>query len=325
MLAEKIKVLYIEDDDASAKVTKEFLNRSSFTEFTVIRKKTLADGIEFLNTKCVSRDSCDVDVVLLDLVLPNSHGVATFKSVRDVCSFLPIIIISAHTDIACKCVGLGAQDYLVKPNISAQTLVRSINYSIERKKAEEKIICQNNHIKKRDKEYRSTMDALQAGVVVHGGIMEIILSNPAAEEILGLTFDQLTGKKPFHPEWRFVHEDLTTVSLEDYPSIKVFESGEPLINYIVGIDRPDREYITWVIFNATPVFSNNKMEKIIVNFIDITAQRQAEEELNKREREVYAELNKKINIWKDEIAERVETRDRHLSLINGELLSLNSN
>jgi PAS domain S-box-containing protein len=130
-----------------------------------------------------------------------------------------------------------------------------------------------------EKEYRSTLNDLLVGVVVHASDTSILLSNREAENILGLTYEQLAGKKTIDPEWNFVHEDSTLMKVEQYPVSKVFSTKKQLHDYVVGIKRPDRDYVTWVIVNAIPVFSNDsELEKVIVNFIDITALKQAEEE-----------------------------------------------
>lgn len=76
------------------------------------------------------------DVILLDLNLPDSHGLATFEMVKNVASNVPIIITSglASEDLAVKAVQQGAQDYLIKGQINSHLLIRSILYGIERQK-----------------------------------------------------------------------------------------------------------------------------------------------------------------------------------------------
>ena len=132
-------------------------------------------------------------------------------------------------------------------------------------------------LKASENEYKSTLDNLLIGVIVHAGDTSIILSNPEATNILGLTYDQMLGKKSNDPAWSFMHEALTIMKVKDYPVSKVFLTKKPLYNYILGINRPDRNYITWVLVNAIPVFStSNELEKVIVNFIDISDSKQAE-------------------------------------------------
>ncbi len=153
------------------------------------------------------------------------------------------------------------------------SLVQDITYQ---KQAEEELQAS-------EKEYRSTINGLLVGVVVHASDTSILLSNPEASNILGLTYEQMSGKKAIDPSWHFVHEDLTIMKVENYPVSRVFSTEKPLSDYVIGINRPDKNHITWVIVNATPVFSKDKsLDKVIVNFADITALKRMEEVLAKR-------------------------------------------
>jgi len=135
-------------------------------------------------------------------------------------------------------------------------------------------------LRKSEEEYKSTLNNLLIGVVVHADDTSILLCNPKASEILGLTYEQMSGKKTIDPAWSFIHEDSSIMKIEDYPVSKVFSTKKPLYDYVLGINRPDRDYVTWVIVNAIPVFSNsNVLEKVIVNFEDITARKNAENDL----------------------------------------------
>ncbi len=145
----------------------------------------------------------------------------------------------------------------------------------ERKQTEEAL-------KKSEAEYKSTVNNLRSGVVVHAADTTILLSNPAAHSILGLTEEQMAGKKAIDPAWNFVYEDLTPIKVEEYPVSKVIAAKKPLWNYITGIIKPDLNDVTWVNVNAIPVFAdNNELSKIVVNFVDITDRKQAEEALLK--------------------------------------------
>jgi len=139
-------------------------------------------------------------------------------------------------------------------------------------------------LRKSEQHYRSTLNDLLVGVVVHASDTSILLSNPEATNILGLTYEQMSGKKSIDPEWSFVHEDSTIMKVEDYPVSKVVSTRKPLHGYVLGINRPDRNYVTWVIVNASPVFSiDSELEKVVVNFVDITSHKQMEEALRESE------------------------------------------
>ncbi len=139
-------------------------------------------------------------------------------------------------------------------------------------------------LRKGQEEYRSTLEGLLAGVVVHDADSRILYSNPEASRILGLTAGQLSGKTAVDPAWMFVNEDSSPMQVDEYPVSKVLSTRNPLTNYVVGIIRPDRGTVTWVNVNARPLFfSDGRLEKVIVNFVDITDRKKAEEKLRESE------------------------------------------
>jgi len=134
MATDAIRVLLIEDNDAEAFLLQEMLlGTSSDQPFDLIRVKQLEEGV-----RCIEGDA--YDVVLLDLILPDSAGLSTF---REVCTKapddVPIIVLSGLDDrnLAVEAVRQGAQDYLVKTDVDGNLLVRSIRYAIERKQTEQ--------------------------------------------------------------------------------------------------------------------------------------------------------------------------------------------
>jgi PAS domain S-box-containing protein len=131
-IPDKIKILYIEDDKDSAVITLKYLKAATISEFVVVHMCTLTEGLEYLEAECRLEQDCEIDVILIDLILPNSKGINTYKAVVDKCSFIPVVIISEHSDMAIACVRLGAQDYLFKPDFNGGTLTRSLTYAVQR-------------------------------------------------------------------------------------------------------------------------------------------------------------------------------------------------
>jgi len=83
-------------------------------------------------------ESDNVQLILLDLGLPDSKGFDTFKKIHDKVPDLPIIVMTGLNDenIALETMRMGAQDYLVKGQVNANMLIRAMRYAIERKKLE---------------------------------------------------------------------------------------------------------------------------------------------------------------------------------------------
>ena len=129
-----IKVLLVEDNPGDARLIQEILSESKGTLFELELADRLLTAREYLTNG-------DIDFILLDLSLPDSQGLDTFRKMRAHVPEMPIVVLSGLNDetIAIKAVQEGAQDYLVKGQVDPNVLIRSIRYAIERKKAEETI------------------------------------------------------------------------------------------------------------------------------------------------------------------------------------------
>jgi len=138
---------------------------------------------------------------------------------------------------------------------------------------------------KNESEFRLAFNELLIGVVIHDRNTQIVYSNNQASKILRLSSEQMLGKVAIDKEWMFVYENLEPVLVDDYPVNKVLQAKSSISNYTLGIKHAKNEPITWVNANATPFFDikDNSIEKIIVNFVDITEQKHAEDSLRRSE------------------------------------------
>jgi signal transduction histidine kinase len=80
-----------------------------------------------------------LDAVLLDLSLPDGHGLGNISRLLQVAPTVPLVVLTGTDDeqLAVQAVHQGAQDYLVKGQVTGQLLVRALRYAIERKRVEE--------------------------------------------------------------------------------------------------------------------------------------------------------------------------------------------
>lgn len=133
-----------------------------------------------------------------------------------------------------------------------------------------------------EERYRSIIQNIQAAIVVHDASSRIIASNSKAQELLGLTEDQLLEKKAFDPGWTFLDADGKKMTPEQYPVNQVLSSGKPLLDLTVGIYRSDKAENVWVLVNANPVFDHHgDIFQVFVTFVDISDRRRAEESLRR--------------------------------------------
>ena len=125
-------VLLIEDNKADALLISKRLTMQFPERFQILHKATLKEGIELLK-------EVRVDVITLDLGLPDAVGMQAFEKVKRVSEDTPIVVLTGvdDADLALKAVKQGAQDYLVKdPKRYGDVLGRILLYAIERKRAE---------------------------------------------------------------------------------------------------------------------------------------------------------------------------------------------
>ncbi len=125
-----VRVLLVEDNPVQARLIQGLLSQSRSPAFEVDLAGSLAAGIERINRG-------GVDVVLLDLILPDSEEIETFYRFRAHADGTPVVILTGLDDLklGARAVEGGAHDYLVKGEIDAAALIRSVRYAIERARA----------------------------------------------------------------------------------------------------------------------------------------------------------------------------------------------
>lgn len=126
-----INILIIEDDPAYVRFIEEILKGSNRIRSELSHVKRLKNAL-----KCLGEEM--FDVVLLDLNLPDSSGFETFDRLNAKFPSIPIVVLTGQTDdeIGVKAVQKGAQDYLNKGEVDGNLLTRTIQYAIERKRAQ---------------------------------------------------------------------------------------------------------------------------------------------------------------------------------------------
>ncbi len=150
MTEDAIRVLLIEDDPDDALLIRETLSESSRARFTVDRVDRLSAGLERL-------DLGGVDVVLLDLGLPDSQGIGTFQTAHDRAPEVPFVVMTGLDDeeVGLSAMRAGAQDYLVKGQVRGELVARSLRYAIERRRLELRL---EKALADLDREFRSVAD-----------------------------------------------------------------------------------------------------------------------------------------------------------------------
>lgn len=128
-----ITVLLVEDDSDDTLLIRETLSEidPSQLRLKIESTETLEAGLDRIAQG-------GIDVVLLDLTLPDSQGLETFVRIHSSAPAVPIIILTGYNNetFALDAVRQGAQDYLVKGSVNARMLTRVIRYGIERNRTQ---------------------------------------------------------------------------------------------------------------------------------------------------------------------------------------------
>jgi len=122
-----IRVLLIEDDDDHAALIMLLAAQIGPSFCTITRAASLTEGLKLLIEQ-------SFEIIILDLGLPETKGIETFRRISQEQRTIPIVILTSKNDIelGSQAVHEGAQDYLAKENLTADVLERSLRYSLER-------------------------------------------------------------------------------------------------------------------------------------------------------------------------------------------------
>src|SRR5262245_20783874 len=131
---DSVQLLLIEDNPIDVLLLKELIAAVAPGRFVLTTVERLAAGLERLVTG-------DFSVILSDLSLPDSQGRETLLRLRAAAPEVPVVVLTGLNDeaLGMQLIQAGAEDYLVKGQVSSQLLLRSILYAIERKQVREEL------------------------------------------------------------------------------------------------------------------------------------------------------------------------------------------
>ena len=177
-----LRLLIVEDDIVDRKLLERLLAQSSLSACEVRHANTLGAALDLLK-------DLSFDVVLLDLGLPDSQGMESVNRLQSRAPYLPIIVLSGLDDerTATQAVQIGVQDYLIKGQVDASLLVRSIRYALERKKAE-------RQLQATELRYRTIFENSAVAIMMADENRQLVSWNNFTEQLLGMEGGQLRGR-----------------------------------------------------------------------------------------------------------------------------------
>lgn len=264
MSNQPVKMLLIEDDPGDADLLQIVLSENTGHFFDVACVDRLQTGLDRLALG-------GIDVVLLDLSLPDSQGLGTFIKAHRQAPSVPIVVLSGLDDetLALEAVRQGAQDYLVKGELDGKVLARVIRYAIERKRAEEAL-------RESEERFRSAFDYAAIGMALVGADGHWLEVNCdlcgivgyLEAELLGMTFQDITHPDDLDVALSYFHQLLT---------------GENHYYHLEQRYMHKHGYEVWVLLSASLVRNAQGQPLYVVAQIqDITRRKRVEEELAHR-------------------------------------------
>lgn len=282
MNSQLIHILIVEDNPGDAQLLMELLHPSmlgdGFPEFHLQRAKNLHESISLVN-------SVDIDLILLDLNLPDSRGIESFTRLEQVCPNIPVIVLTGLEEekIGLQAVKAGAQDFLAKGHIESQILARSIVFSMERKNLVQKLDEQRKALERSNMRFYTILSNTVDGILIvdQGNFVRFL--NPSAIQIFRVKAEDSLGEKLW------------------------FE-----------MDSGPRKEMPLNFVNEDPIYLELLMEEIpwegenakLISVRDITDRRRAREQLEKRVQERTMELRNLNQSMIYEIVEHKETADQ---------------
>src|SRR5262245_35409806 len=161
-------------------------------------------------------------------------------------------------------------------------------------------------IRENEGRLQNLIQDLQVGILILDPIGEVIWSNPAALEMLGLTVDEMLGRTLGDPRWNVVREDGTEFPAEEQPAARALPTRRPVHNVAMGARHSTSRERVWLLVNVDPQLTRDgRISQAVVTFTDISDRRRADEKLRASEAR-YRELVESA----DDIIYRTDARGR---------------
>ena len=283
-MSETLRILVVEDNPADADFIQEVLPETGPVSFQVEVVARLAAALTRLARP-------GIDLVLLDLGLPDSQGLSTFLKLRLAMPQVSVIVLTGTDDgeLATNAVRAGAQDYLVKGKFDRNLLARTAQYAVERQKTTEKLQryqavlkVQNDDMGRYQERladaqarYFDLYDLAPVGYVTVTEPGVILETNLAAATLLGVVRSELVGQ----PITRFIpQEDQDTYHRHRQ---QIFTTGTPQACELRMVTKDGMPFWAQLAGTAAPDAAGAIVCRIVLS--NLTTRKQAEAALRESE------------------------------------------
>lgn len=185
-------ILLLEDNPGDARLIRELFRDLRGRSFDILTAESLRQAHARLKER-------RVDLAMVDLSLPDSHGLDTFRKLAEGYPSLPQVLLTGLNDqaTAIQAVREGAQDYLIKGEVDGHILIRAIDYAIERKRIQAELVAANTRLQQSAEDLHSILNQLHIGTILIGPDGRILHVSNSALRLLGKH-----GKAPEGRPWK---------------------------------------------------------------------------------------------------------------------------
>lgn len=258
----------IEDNLDEAELIQEMLNAIHQPNFIITHKTSLAGGINHLTRYRSSEDR--IDIVLLDLHLPDGSRFELYEKLRSHAPWVPTILLTnlKDEDLALKMVSNGAQDYLLKTELDCKLLVRAIRYAIQRKQGEEAL-------RESEERYMLATQGANDGIWDWDLQTNKVYYSPRWAEILQYQHHEISNQ---------LNEWISRIHPEDVEKINIalhrhLEGNTNHFECEHRLKKKDESYIWGLMRGLVVRNENGKAYRMAGSLSDITRQKETEEKL----------------------------------------------
>ena len=221
--------LYINSDDRQAYVN-EILEKKSINNFELRIKRKDNNIIDVLySARLITLDD---EQIIINI----GHDITKRKKAEE----REQMLLESERQLTEEL--LTSNEKLKVSNEELQDTTEELRVSNEELQQQgDELVQLNEILRESEEKYRTLFDTMAQGVVYQDKNGEIISANHSAEEILGLTIDQMAGKTSNDPNWKSIHEDGTEFKGETHPAMVALKTGKKVKNVIMGVFDPEKK------------------------------------------------------------------------------------
>ncbi|HEY7128809.1 MAG TPA: PAS domain-containing protein [Nitrospira sp.] len=289
-----MRVLMVEDSPDDTRLFRQHLleDRSDSEMFQVV-------DVDRLDLALRRLDETGFEAVLLDLSLPDSYGIETLITMHATKPRMPIVVLSSLDDevLGLQLLQAGAQDYLVKAEVTASLLRRSLRYAVERKRAEVEL-------RRSELFLESIVENIPDMIFVKdAGELRFVRFNKAGEELLGCRRQELIGKSDHELFPKDEADFFTGADRDVLKTCKVLDiPEEPILTKGKGLRHLHTKKIPILDENGQPLYLLGISE-------DVTERKRAENQLQ-RSFELLRTLSQRLDVVREQERTRI-ARELH--------------